>query len=222
MKYSICSWTFGNEPLEKIFDIVTSVGFEYIDLHAMVDEYDWKKVNNLAKQYSLKINGLLSDSAWPNEKHDLANKSILNRQKAIDHFKRQIESVSTVNGNYLVLVPSAVGKYFIMGENKSEDWKWAVESVHNLTETAEEYEVKLVLEPINRYESCIVNNSSDVLKFVQEINHPNVRALLDTYHMNIEEANVEDAFLQLKDWIEVVHFADSNRRGIGRGQINFQ
>ncbi|SDI34635.1 Sugar phosphate isomerase/epimerase [Alteribacillus persepolensis] len=222
MRYSICSWTFGNTPIEKVFNIVSAKGYKHIDLQAKVDDYNWQEINHLARENSLNINGLLCDSGWPEEEKDLANKNIVNRQKAVDYFKRQVECVKVVEGNYLVVVPSAVGKFHTMGGNKSEDLKWAIESVAKLTDMAKEHDITLVIEPINRYESCIVNNSDDVLHVVKEVNHPNVKALLDTYHMNIEEVDMEEAFLKLKDWVEVVHFADSNRRGVGRGHINFQ
>ncbi|MFC5587328.1 sugar phosphate isomerase/epimerase family protein [Sporosarcina soli] len=222
MRYSICSWTFGNIPIEKVFDRVSAAGYKHIDMQALVNDYNWKEVKQLAKDYSIEINGLLCDSGWPIEEHDLANTNRVNRKLAVDYFKRQIECVKMVEGNYLIVVPSAVGKYSLLGNKKSEDWKWAIESVCNLTETAKENGITLVIEPINRYESCIVNNSDDLLNFVMEVNHPNVKGLLDTYHMNIEESNVKEAFLKLKDWIEVVHFADSNRQGLGRGQIDFE
>jgi D-psicose/D-tagatose/L-ribulose 3-epimerase len=61
-----------------------------------------------------------------------------------------------------------------------------------------------------------------VSRFVKEVDHPKVRALLDTYHMNIEESDIEKAFLTVRDCLEVVHFADSNRPALGRGHIDFQ
>jgi D-psicose/D-tagatose/L-ribulose 3-epimerase len=176
----------------------------------------------LAERFSLEIRGLTCDCGWPAEDHDLANKNALNREKAVDYFKRQIECVKVVGGDYLIVVPSAVGKFRAMGVDTTENWKWAVESVCNLTETAANNQVRLVIEPLNRYESCIVNTAEDVSRFVKEVDHPNVRALLDTYHMNIEESDIEKAFLTVGDCLEVVHFADSNRRALGRGHIDFR
>jgi sugar phosphate isomerase/epimerase len=50
----------------------------------------------------------------------LANKNELNRQKAVAYFKRQIETVRTVGGDYLIVVPSAVGKSAPMGRDPAE------------------------------------------------------------------------------------------------------
>ena len=222
MRFSVCSWTFGNTPLDKVFELVSAAGYTSVDLTAVVDSCDWTEAARLAKRFSLEISGLTCDSGWPAEDHDLANKNPLNRQKAVDYFKRQIECVKVVGGDYLIVVPSAVGKFRAMGVDTTEDWKWAVESVGNLTETAANNQVTLVIEPLNRYESCIVNTAEDVSRFVKEVDHPNVRGLLDTYHMNIEESDIEKAFLTVRDCLEVVHFADSNRRGLGRGHIDFR
>jgi D-psicose/D-tagatose/L-ribulose 3-epimerase len=222
MRFSVCSWTFGNTPLDKVFELVSSAGYASVDLTAVVDSCDWTEAARLAERFSLEISGLTCDSGWPAEDHDLANKNALNRQKAVDYFKRQIECVKVVGGDYLIVVPSAVGKFRAMGVDTTEDWKWAVESVSKLTETAANNRVTLVIEPLNRYESCIVNTAEDVSRFVKEVDHPKVRALLDTYHMNIEESDIEKAFLTVRDCLEVVHFADSNRRALGRGHIDFR
>jgi D-psicose/D-tagatose/L-ribulose 3-epimerase len=191
MRFSICAWTFGNTPIDKVFELVSSAGYTSIDLTAAVDSCDWTEAARLAERFSLEISGLTCDSCWP-------------------------------AGDYLIVVPSAVGKFRSMGGDTSEDWKWAVESVCNLTETAANNQVTLVMEPLNRYESCIINTAEDVSRFVTEVNHPSVRALLDTYHMNIEESDIEKAFLTVQDCLEVVHFADSNRRALGQGHIDFQ
>jgi D-psicose/D-tagatose/L-ribulose 3-epimerase len=222
MRFSICSWTFGNTPIEKVFDLVSSAGYTSIDLTATVDAYNWNEVARLARECSLEVSGLTCDSGWPAEDHDLANKDPLNRQKAVDYFRRQIECVKVVGGDYLIVVPSAVGKFRSMGGDTREDWKWAVESVRDLTDIAANNQVTLVIEPLNRYESCIVNTAEDVSRFVIEVNHANVRALLDTYHMNIEESDIEKAFPIVQDSLEVVHFADSNRRALGQGHIDFR
>jgi sugar phosphate isomerase/epimerase len=90
MRFSICSWPFGNTPIEQIFDLVSSAGYTCIDLTATVNAYDWNQVARLAEGFSLEIAGLTCDSGWPVEEHDLANKDLLNRQKAVEYFKRQI------------------------------------------------------------------------------------------------------------------------------------
>jgi D-psicose/D-tagatose/L-ribulose 3-epimerase len=151
VRFSICSWTFGNTPLEQVFALVSSAGYPCVDLTATVDHFDCDRVVRLARDFSLEISGLTCDSGWPAEEHDLANKDVRNRQKAVAYFKRQIEAVRTVGGDYLIVVPSAVGKSYPLGRDTAEDWKWGAECVCNLTETAEQNGVTLVIEPLNRH-----------------------------------------------------------------------
>lgn len=220
MKFSICSWTFGNEPIDKVMRFVAEAGYDAIEIRAAIDEYDWQELSQLAESLHLEIGGLTGDTGWPREETDLANCHPHHRKQAIEHFKRQIEVASEVGATYLVVNPSATGKIVPMGKD-GEDVKWAIDSVQQLTEAAERGNVTLVIEPLNRYESCIVNNAQQALQFVQEIGHPNVRTMLNSYHMNIEEQDWESPFLTLKDHLEIVHVADSNRQALGRGHIDF-
>lgn len=220
MKFSICSWTFGDAPIDEVMRFVAETGYDAIEIRAAVDKYDWKELKNLAESLSLEIGGLTGDTGWPNEEQDLANKNPENREKAVAYFKRQIRAVHEVGGKYLVVCPSAVGKTAPMG-GPGEDLNWAIESVGQLTDLATELDITLVIEPLNRYECCIVNNAEDALQFVQALGHPKVKTLLDTYHMNIEDQHMGTPFEKLVDHLEIIHVADSNRQALGRGHIDF-
>ncbi|KRD91777.1 hypothetical protein ASE51_14730 [Bacillus sp. Root147] len=221
MKFSICSWTFGDIPLEKTMEFVARTGYDAIEIRAAVNEYNWNDIKKHADNLGLGISGLTGDTGWPNEEQDLANMSADNRRKAVAYFERQIEAVKAVGGDYLVVCPSSVGKTAPMGA-PGEDWKWAIDSVQKLTKKAEELDITLVIEPLNRYESCIVNTGDEGVKFVKEVDHPKVKMLLDSYHMNIEERDLEFPFLDAQDKLYILHVADSNRRGMGRGHIDFK
>lgn len=220
MKFSICSWTFGDLPLEKTMEFVAKTGYDGIEIRAAVDDYNWNDIRKHAKNLDLEISGLTGDTGWPNEEQDLANASADNRKKAVAYFERQIEAVKEVGGEYLVVCPSAVGKTAPMGA-PGEDWKWSIDSVQKLTKKAEEMDITLVIEPLNRYESCLVNTGAQGANFVEEINHPKVKMLLDSYHMNIEDPDLESPFLIAGNKLHILHVADSNRRAIGRGHIDF-
>ena len=90
-------------------------------------------------------------------------------------------------------------------------------------ESAELRGVRLSIEPLNRYESDVVNNAEDGLALIEEVSHPAFGLLLDTYHMNIEEADIIDslrrALTARKLWH--VHLGDSNRLAPGCGHLDF-
>ncbi len=88
---------------------------------------------------------------------------------------------------------------------------------------AEERGIRLVLEPLNRYETDLIRTADEGLAFVEQIGHPAVGLLLDTYHMNIEESSWAEPFRRLmaagRLWH--VHIGDSNRLPPGRGMADF-
>jgi sugar phosphate isomerase/epimerase len=79
----------------------------------------------------------------------------------------------------------------------------------------------IVLEAINRYETTLQCTAAEALDLVEQVGRPNVNVLLDTFHMNIEEASIADAVLTAGARLAHFHVADSNRRAPGFGHIDF-
>ncbi len=83
--------------------------------------------------------------------------------------------------------------------------------------------VRLVLEPLNRYETDVVRNADEGLAFLDEVAHPALGLLLDTYHCNIEERSWTEPFRRAmaagRLWH--VHLGDNNRLPPGSGLIPF-
>jgi len=78
----------------------------------------------------------------------------------------------------------------------------------------------LLLEPLNRYETNLLNNVADSLDLLRKLRAQNVKLLCDLFHMNLEEANIADALRLTGPKLGHLHFADSNRRAIGFGHTD--
>jgi sugar phosphate isomerase/epimerase len=81
--------------------------------------------------------------------------------------------------------------------------------------------VTVTVEPINRYESNFLNTVDETLAFLADVDRPGVKLLLDTFHMNIEEADMAAAIRRAGPRLSHVHLVDSNRRAPGMGHIDF-
>jgi len=90
-----------------------------------------------------------------------------------------------------------------------------------LCRQAVDADVRLFLEPLNRYESKIINTVGEALNFLRRVDCPNLYLLLDTFHMNIEEPVIEDSIRVAGDKIGHFHVADSNRYAPGMGHLDF-
>ncbi len=82
-------------------------------------------------------------------------------------------------------------------------------------------QVKLALEPLNRYESRLVNTVEEGIDVVKRVGADNLGLLVDTFHANIEETNVGEAFSSAGHRLFHVHLADSNRWIPGYGHLDF-
>jgi sugar phosphate isomerase/epimerase len=81
--------------------------------------------------------------------------------------------------------------------------------------------VRLALEPINRYETSLVNSVPACLALIDDVGAGNFGVLADTFHMNIEDPSMTDSLRQAGPRLYHVHFADSNRWYPGAGHIDF-
>lgn len=97
----------------------------------------------------------------------------------------------------------------------------AVDSVRRYAEHARPLGVSLAVEPINRYETNYLNTIEEALAFVDEVGLANVGVLADTFHMNIEEADMAGSLRMAGDRLLHAQFTDSNRLAAGRGHIDF-
>ena len=91
-----------------------------------------------------------------------------------------------------------------------------------LGEHARQYGVPLIYEPLNRYETNLVNRVADGVELLESLATKNVVLLADLFHMNIEEADLAAALKTGGKHIGHIHFVDSNRRPAGYGHLDYR
>ena len=84
--------------------------------------------------------------------------------------------------------------------------------------------VRLALEPLNRYEADLLHTAAETLAFLEEVDHPAVGVLLDTYHLNIEESSWTTPYSRVlaAGKLFYAHLGDNNRLAPGQGLIDFR
>jgi sugar phosphate isomerase/epimerase len=106
------------------------------------------------------------------------------------------------------------------GIEKRQGLEWLIGSLDELGKRAGDNGVDLIFEPLNRYETDMVNTLADGIELIKSLQCKNVVLLADLFHMNIEEVSIADAIRSAGDYIGHVHFVDSNRRPAGMGHID--
>ncbi len=96
-----------------------------------------------------------------------------------------------------------------------------MDALQQCSAAAEAAGVRLALEPINRYETTLINTWPQGLDLIERVGSPAFGLLLDTFHMNIEEPSIEGSLRACGDRIFHFHVADSNRWPPGSGHLDF-
>ena len=82
--------------------------------------------------------------------------------------------------------------------------------------------IRLGLEPLNRYETSLVNTCDQMLELIDDVDEPNLFVQLDTFHMNIEERNLREAILVAGEKLGYVQLAESDRGVPGDGHVPWE
>ena len=96
--------------------------------------------------------------------------------------------------------------------NKEEDRKRSIEGMKKLAEMAEGYGITLGMEALNRFEGYLLNTAAEALAYVKAVGRNNVKVMLDTFHMNIEEDDIIDAIKTAGAFLGHFHIGEANRR----------
>lgn len=103
--------------------------------------------------------------------------------------------------------------------DKEGDWKRSVKNVKTVGKIAQECGVDYCLEVLNRFEGYLLNTCAECRQFVEEVDVPAVKIMLDTFHMNIEEDSMTEAILLAGDRLGHFHVGENNRRLPGKGNL---
>ena len=146
------------------------------------------------------------------------------RQASKDYLYWMIDASEELGGD-VVGGPmySAVGKARLDDPGDRErEWAYAVEGLKELSAYAEPKGVKLAFEPLNRFETDLVNVVDQGLKLIDEVGAPNLGFHLDTFHMHLEEKDSAAAIRKAGDRIFHFHACENDRGVPGTGQVKWQ
>jgi D-psicose/D-tagatose/L-ribulose 3-epimerase len=115
---------------------------------------------------------------------------------------------------------SATGKARLLSaEQREQQRTWAAESLREAADYAGERGVRLAMEPLNRFETDLVNTVEQGLDLCDRIGRANVGLLLDTFHMNIEEKSFTEAMTSAGDRLFHMQVAENDRGTPGSGHV---
>jgi sugar phosphate isomerase/epimerase len=212
----------GSSTLER-WQMAERLGFDAIELQGLglsqikTDHQDW-----LAAKKAGAVVSSICLSGAPFIGSFVAQERIAAKQRLI----RLLECAAEL-GARGVVTPAAWGIFSTRlpphtpPRSSPEDEQILLEALGNLGTVATDLGVQVFFEPLNRYEDHMVNTLTQGASLLSQLGQPSLRLLADTYHMNIEETNPQQALLEHGVWLGEVHLSDSNRLEPGQGHLDF-
>lgn len=196
-------------------------GFDGVELALTaperLSEEEKKELHQALEETGLEVAALTTGQAYGLEGISLTEGDEALRRRAIARLKAHMRFVREElksPSRTVVIIGLLRGR---RGDEQAR--RWLAEALEELADFAPE--VKLALEPLNRYETSLINRVGEALALLQELNRPNLGLLFDTFHANIEERSLRESILKAEGKIFHVHFADSNRWPPGWGHLDF-
>jgi sugar phosphate isomerase/epimerase len=208
------------DGLEAGCQRAAALGFDAVEVFPRSpEELDARALKQLLDSLGLRLAAMGTGAGWVVRKLRLTDPDAGVRQRATEFAAGIVDLAGGLGA------PAIIGSM----QGRSEDvtardhaLDFLAEAIEQLASRAAKYGVPLLIEPLNRYETNLLNNVADTLRFLARLRAPNVMLLCDLFHMNIEEADIAKALHKAGSKLGHIHFADSNRQAVGFGHIDTQ
>jgi len=211
------TWTTEyNADFMKYTKKAADAGFDVIELMADV-------IDGMDKQSRKDLKSLGDDlgigftfAADPPAQYDVTSPETGVRDRAVEKLKGYLRIVNEFDSHIACGIVNGVWNSKIV-DSKEEHTKRSLDSMRKLMPLAEELDVDICLEVVNRFEYFMLNTCREALAYIGQVGSRNLKVQLDTFHMNIEEDSFEAAILEAGDQLGYFHAGENNRKPPGTG-----
>lgn len=157
-----------------------------------------------------------------NEKTDLTASDPAVRRNGVAYLKDCVRATAEMGGaTFSGVIYSAIGKKSDTRPTGRE-WEYSAAGLKEVCRYARDLGVTVGLEPVNRYETYLVNTAEQAVRLTQMIDEPNAAVHLDTYHMNIEEKDFYQATKTAGERLCHYHLCENDRGVPGTGLVDWE
>jgi D-psicose/D-tagatose/L-ribulose 3-epimerase len=215
-------WTspFGDDQL-SLFGRVGGLGFDLLEI--CIEDPSRVTPSAVRKAASEAGVGVLVCGAF-GPGRDVSDEDQGVRDQAIAYLRTCIDIAAEV-GSPLVSGPmyATTGVTRMLSDDgRRRQWERAVDGLRTAAAYAADCGVTLAIEPLNRFETDLVNTTEQGVRLCRDIGGDNVGLLLDTFHMNIEEKDIGDAIREAGSYVRHFHTCENDRGTPGTGHVEWR
>jgi len=213
-------WTpFVTEEQFDVLETLKATGYDGVEVPLFSGEVDhYRKVGQAIKDNGL---GCTTCTVMPDEEHNPISADPKHRQGAVDYLKWVIDCNAALGSEVLCGPFYQPLGTFSGGPPTEEEKDRAVEVHRQVADHAQQANVQLAVECLNRFECYFLNTLDDGAAYARKVNHPNFGVMYDSFHANIEEKDPVGCITKNLDTIRHVHVSSNDRGTPGKGHIPF-
>ncbi len=201
-------------------DKVSGLGFDILEVNAgtiaTMSTEQRRALRARAQEKGLELSyciGLTAD-------HDVSSESESTRRSGVDFLKDMAKAIGEMGGGKLSgIIYSCWPATIARAEEKPRRLERSLASMREAVKVAEDQGVFFNVEVVNRFEQFLLNTCEEALEYVGSVGSPNLKILLDTYHMNIEEDDICAAIKRAGASLGHLHIGENNRKPPSYGHI---
>jgi D-psicose/D-tagatose/L-ribulose 3-epimerase len=224
VKFGVSTWLWAspfNTECIRLFPKIKEMGYEVVEIPVEdpgLIETGKIKEALIAHDLQAVVCGAFGPS------RDLTHDDPAYHKNSFEYILSCLDICSQLGAGFLAgPMYSAVGKArLVSGEQRKREWDRAVVNLRRVCHIAGDMGLDIALEPLNRFESDLINTAGDVMRLIAEIDHAAAKVLLDGFHMNIEESDIEKAILHAGDKLIHVQVSENHRGTPGTGQTRWE
>lgn len=214
--YAWCS-EWSNETLDLI-DRVKNMGLDFIEIPLMVlEKFDSNAISERLQKVGLEVvtsTVLLGDT-------DITSDDPTIRAKGVEYLKACVKATRDIGGKSFCGVIYSQHVKNATSRPNQQTWEHSAQCLKEVAQYAKTLGVSIGLEPVNRYETYLINTCEQALKLINMIGEDNVKIHLDTYHMNIEEKSYYEATKLAGAKLIHYHLCENDRGIPGTGLVDW-
>ncbi|MEI8245423.1 MAG: sugar phosphate isomerase/epimerase family protein [Lentisphaerota bacterium] len=218
---------FGRRPLPYLysgdpaaaFAQIAANGYDAVELLLSDNDYlSSRTLQSLLERNNLALSAIGTGGAAISHSLFLSSPVATIRDQAEGYIRGIIELAGRFGAG--TILGSVIGTS-AKDETREQALSRIIPVIERLSEHAAAHGSLLLIEPLNRYESNLLNCIGQGLELIARVGSSGVKLLADCFHMNIEEQSIGDSILKAAGMIGHVHLSDSNRCAPGLGHINY-
>lgn len=200
---------------------VANLGFDILEVNSDVvvsmNPKARRKLKNEADKYGIELTYCVGLT----KEYDISSNDVKIREKGIKYLKNTIKAIKKMGGSILGGIIYGVWGYEQIA-NKEKRLNNSIESMKEVIKVAEKEDVFCNIEVVNRFEQPLINTHQEAINYVEKVDSKNLKIMLDTFHMNIEEDSFKKAILNTGELLGHFHIGENNRKPPGRGRLPWQ